>query len=42
MKIEKDNVGREYVDIKTAHGAIRITQDAWGKDYGKLMPRLLI
>ena len=33
MKIEKDKVGREYVDIKTAHGAIRVTQDAWGKDY---------
>ncbi len=33
MKIEKDNVGRKYVDIKTAHGAIRVTQDAWGKDY---------
>lgn len=33
MKIEKDNVGREYVNIKTAHGTIRVTQDAWGKDY---------
>lgn len=33
MKIEKDSVGREYVDIQTAHGTIRVTQDAWGKDY---------
>lgn len=33
MKFEKDNVGREYVNIKTAHGTIRVTQDAWGKDY---------
>ena len=33
MKIEKNKAGQEYVDIKTAHGAIRVTQDAWGKDY---------
>ncbi len=33
MKIEKDTAGKEYAEIKTAHGTIRVTQDAWGKDY---------
>ena len=33
MEVKKNEVGFEHVDIKTAHGTIRVHQNAWGKDY---------
>lgn len=33
MEVKKNEGGFEHVDIKTAHGTIRVHQNAWGKDY---------
>jgi len=33
MEVKKNKGGFEHVDIKTAHGTIRVHQNAWGKDY---------